>query len=224
MKLIRKVKYIIKTSYNIININLTLSKREKHPNEDLISNKKILLLGASIGQYWYINEYFNFIESLAVYRFNKTDALKEYLDSQGLQEKPDAVILKECAAFIHSDSEEFSNKFMNYKKIYKDMIQIVRKNNILPIAATVCPVVYKGNHLDNILKFNDWMRVYAENNELPIIDIEKAVRISVNDRRLREEISQKDGLHLNRKAYEEYLNPLLVEEIINAFKIKKNEG
>ncbi|MBN2284804.1 MAG: hypothetical protein JXI43_00040 [Tissierellales bacterium] len=217
MKLSSKVKYTIKTAYYMIRINLSFHKRQKHPKEDLLKDKEILLLGASIGRSWYIYEYFDFIKSLAVYRFDKTKELQEYITDRESHKKPDAIILKECAAFIHADSEKFDKEFMNYQNIYRDMVQTVKRNNIIPITATVCPLAYKGEHLENILKFNDWVKQYAENNNLAMLDIEGAVRISQNNRMLRKEISQTDGLHLTREAYESYLNPIMIPVLLKAF-------
>jgi hypothetical protein len=219
LKPIAKAKYVVKTAFNIIDINARFYGREKHPKEEIISDRKVILLGASIGNYWHINEYFSFMGSLAVYRFDKSKELHEYLSQNGSKDRPDAIILKECAAFIHADKEQFTKEFKNYKKVYKDMIQIVRKNGAIPIAATICPLAYRGPHLENILRFNDWVKEYAMNDRLALMDIENAVRVSKNDRILKKEISQKDGLHLTREAYERYLNPLVVPVLLEAFNL-----
>jgi hypothetical protein len=219
LELISKVKYIIKAAYNIIDIKLRHFRHRSHPKQELLKNKKILLLGASVGQFWFINEYFSFIDNLAVYQFDKAKALKEYLGNKEVKGKPDAVIIKECAAFIPGNTKKFNKEFTNYKNIYKCMVQLVRRNGMIPIIATVCPVDYGGEHLNNILSFNDWLKKYAQDNDLVIMDIENAVRTSINDRRLKKEISQKDGLHLTREAYETYLNPLVVPTILEAFNL-----
>jgi len=219
LRLSSKGKYVIKAAYNILYINLRIGTDKTHPKEKLINKKKVLLLGASIGQAWYINQYFDFIENLAVYRFDKTEALQEYLAKKGPRNRPDAIILKECAAFISSNTNKFNKEIEHYKMIYQRMVKTTEEDEIVPIVATVCPVAYEGEHLNNILRFNDWLRQYASDNALTLMDIEKAVRISMNDRRLRKEIAQKDGLHLTRKAYERHLNPLVVPVLLEAFKL-----
>jgi hypothetical protein len=195
-----------------------LATRED-PRTQRLKGKKVLFIGASIVQCWYIHEYFDFIHSLSVYKFDKTEEIQGYLALNGLNKKPDVVVLKECAAFIPLDIERFELEFTEYKSIYKGMIEVLKKNNIIPIIATVCPIAYKGPHLNNILKFNNWLREYAKSNSISILDMEKSVRISERDRRLRSEISQEDGLHLKREAYENYLNPLVVPLILDVLEI-----
>jgi hypothetical protein len=224
LKVSSKVKYLVKAAYHIININLHSREKQYHPKETLLNNKKILLLGASISQFWYVNEYFPFIKSLAVYRFDKTQALNEYLTQKDSRNKPDAVILKECAAFLPSDPNEFNKALPEYQKIYLSMVQIVTDHGIVPILATVCPVTHRGDHLNNILAFNDWLRAFAKNQNFAIFDIEETLRVSKNDRVLKKKLSQTDGLHLTREAYEEYLNPKLVTALLKALSSEKKGG
>jgi lysophospholipase L1-like esterase len=55
--------------------------------------------------------------------------------------------------------------------------------------------------LRDLAAFNDWIRKYALEQNLPILDLEKALRISETDRRLRDDFDGGDGLHLNQNAY-----------------------
>ena len=219
LKVHSKIKYIIKSAFTIIDINVRSLHLFNDPREEQLERKKILLLGASIGHAWYINQYFNYIENLAVYNFDKRKALLEYLTNEGTHKKPDAVILKECAAFITSSKDKFDEDFDHYKEIYEDTVKIIRENDVIPVIATVCPVASTGPHLNNILTFNDWLKQYALDNNLAVIDIERGVRTSESDRRLRKELSQEDGLHLNREAYEKGLNPLVVPALKEALNL-----
>lgn len=55
--------------------------------------------------------------------------------------------------------------------------------------------------LTSILKYNDWIRAYAQKEGLVFFDLEAPLRISPEDRSLRLDLHSGDGLHLNSKAY-----------------------
>lgn len=218
-----KAKYILKAAYNIAYIDLHSWNGSHNPEAKLLKDKKVLLLGASIGQYWYINEYFKFVKNIAVYRFDKREALEQYFNKHNGRQKPDTVIVKECAAFIPKERAKFEQNFDKYKEIYQGMVHIVKENHSIPIVATVVPITTMNGRLENILEFNDWVRGYARENSLEVLDLEKALIISGKDRRLRTDLSQEDGLHINRRAYEKYLNPLIVPLIMDTLKTRQQD-
>jgi lysophospholipase L1-like esterase len=55
--------------------------------------------------------------------------------------------------------------------------------------------------LREVTSFNDWVRKYASEQKLALLDLEKILRISEVDRRLDADFDGGDGLHLNAKAY-----------------------
>jgi hypothetical protein len=181
--------------------------------------RHVVLLGASVGKAWDFpglparvsgGDYT--CESVTEYRFNKSDELAAILSRA--QDKPDAVIIKECAAFFPGD-------LMKYQGLIRRWADECRRASVVPIFATVVPVtrtypfrtfvlhllhgkfLYPRGTFEGIIAYNDWIREYAAQEKLTLIDLEAAVRISPKDRHLKESFARKDGLHLNSKAYRE---------------------
>ena len=179
--------------------------------------KHIVLLGASVGKAWDIsqlperigNHEYTF-EYVGEYSFDKTEKLMNILYRK--QNKPDAIIIKECAAF-------FPGNLKAYQDLIIKWVEPCRKENVVPILTTVVPVVdtfplrmflinllhkklyYPNNVLKSIIIFNDWIKEFAKKENLVVLDLESAVRISNRNRHLRNNFAKKDGLHLNDKAY-----------------------
>jgi len=183
----------------------------------------IVLLGASIGKRWNISSlpdrignsdyWFEYIGSSG---FDKSDKLIEILSRK--KSKPNAIIIKECAAYFPGDLNL-------YKKLIKKWIKQCQEKNVMPIIATVLPITrlnffkqflidiikkrnpfrygyfFKNNRIKSIIEFNDWIKMYCHKNNLFIVDLETAVRYSEKNRFLREDYAKIDGLHLNKKAY-----------------------
>ena len=87
----------------------------------------------------------------------------------------------------------------------------------MPAVTTVVPVTKehsKSNpgRLPGILAYNDWIRDVADKEQIPCLDLEKALRVSASDRSLHPELTSGDGLHLNKKAYER-LDELLEDTV-----------
>ena len=195
------------------------------------SSKRIVLLGASVGRYWQIdliNRRVNINNFIFEYvhggsGFDKSKRLHEVLSR--ISDKPDAIFLKECAAY-------FPGNLSEYKDLMIKWIKNCEQHDIIPIPTTVVPVTrlhsikkffidivkrrnpFKfGSPLQNtrnksILKYNDWIRSYCTQNGLIYLDLEKATRYSENNRFLREDFAKLDGLHINRKAYK-YLDEIV---------------
>jgi len=187
------------------------------------SKKEIVLLGASIGSAWNISllpERINNFDYVFEYidggSFDKSDKLKEIISRK--ENKPDAIFIKECAAYFPGDLEL-------YKSLMKQWIRECQKENVIPIPTTVVPVTrlhsikkflidivkrrnplkygnpFKNKRNEEILEFNDWIRMYCEKIGLSVLDLEAAVRYSEENRFLREDLAKVDGLHLNKNAY-----------------------
>ena len=61
--------------------------------------------------------------------------------------------------------------------------------------------IHMEERLKYILEYNDWVREYAKEKGLIVLDMEAALRVSDKDRRLRQDLTSGDGLHLNSNAY-----------------------
>jgi hypothetical protein len=185
--------------------------------------KLIVLLGASIGRAWdvpqlpdrmatdeYIFEYYGS-------SFDKTNKLRLVLDRE--ENRPDAVIIKECAAYFPGNMDLYKTKM-------KKWIAECRKEGVIPIPATVVPVTrlhsykvfagymlkgrnplkfgspFKPNRNNAICRFNDWIREYCKEQGLVYLDLEASLCYGKENRYLREDLARLDGLHINSKAYD----------------------
>lgn len=181
--------------------------------------KHVLLLGASVGKAWEIEglsrrlglKDYRF-EYVGKYDFDKTDALKAILARK--ENRPDAVFIKECAAYFPGDLDK-------YKKLIEGWVKECRSAGVTPIPTTVVPVIRDESlktrtkdfikrligrppsdaRLTGILAYNDWIKSYAVKEGLVVLDLEAPLRVSGSDRSLRKDLHSGDGLHLNAKAY-----------------------
>ncbi|MCX5701477.1 MAG: hypothetical protein NTW64_00640 [Candidatus Omnitrophica bacterium] len=194
---------------------------------------RVLLLGASVGQAWNLPEWPTRVhnndyvmETIAEYSFDKSNALEEilmrperkfhltraYIKSLFKQapQKPNIIIIKECAAYFPGDLGK-------NKELVKKWVNQCKAAAIKPVLATVVPVTEEHSlkipgRLQGILEYNDWIRQYTRENGIVCLDLEAALRISKDDRRLRPDLTSGDGLHLNRKAYD-ILDKLQLNEL-----------
>ena len=210
-----------------------------HEGYGMTKKKHVVLLGASVGHAWKIdslperlgqnsgaNRYsFEFVGD---YQFDKTQTLRKIL--QRKQAKPDAILLKECAAYFPGD-------LTRYQELMKIWIKECRDAGVIPVPTTVVPVVRQqrvmtrmkdavksvlgkptsGMQLERLTQYNDWIRSYAGSENLTVLDLEAALRTSAEDRSLRTDLHSGDGLHLNPKAYK-LLDPVVAPALDRAFK------
>ena len=198
--------------------------------------KRVLLIGASVGDAWNIAKLperaklagYTF-ESVAEYQFDKSHVIEEIVKSDN---KPDFVILKECAAYFPGD-------FPRYKQFIQGWVAALRAQHITPVLATVVPVTTPPHfnlsyvkhlvkkvtrnrlpvdeRLPHLLEYNDWVRSYAAQEGLALLDLESALRNNAQERKLRPDLAGQDGLHLNEQAYL-VLDRLVVDSAGQLFK------
>ncbi len=186
--------------------------------------KRILLIGASIGKGWNISalperivshDYvFEYVYSGG---FDKSRKLQEVLSR--VQNRADAIFLKECAAYFPGD-------FPSYQRLMKKWIADCLDAGVIPIPATVVPVTrlhsfkkfgidilklrnpfrmgipFRQRRQRAIQEYNDWLRAYCRENGLAVLDLEKALSKGGKNRYLRSRFAKIDGLHLNKKGYQ----------------------
>ena len=183
------------------------------------SPRHIVLLGASVGGAWNIsglsdrmgNSEYTF-EYICEYSDDKSEKLASILNRG--QEKPAAIIIKECAAYFPGGS-------VKLKALIRGWVGACRDEDVIPVLATVVPVVrsfplrifflsllhgkwkYPKGTFEAISEFNDWVRDYAGEEGLVVLDLEAALRTSSCDRHLNGRYAKIDGLHVNEKAYRE---------------------
>ena len=166
-----------------------------------VRNWKVVFIGASVGSAWRLDLVYPNIRTYAAYQFDKT-ALVE----QAIAERPDAILLKECAAYFPAGGED--------RRAFRSWVDRIILAGIAPIIATVVPVTAQHEQLHHgrsraIAAFNDWLRELAEAKGLPLLDLEQALRPSASSRQLVEGLDSGDGLHLRRQTYRQTLDHLI---------------
>jgi len=187
-----------------------------------IPTTHVVLIGASIGQAWRLAEWpervkaQNFTaESIPAWQFDKTEVVDEvlmrpkrkfhptrtYLRSLFLPSprKPDIVILKECSSYFPGDLK-------HYQRDIQDWVNRLQQEQILVILATVVPVTktraeQSPGKQESLVRYNDWVREYAQQHGLGVLDLEAALRTGDRERYLQDEYAIPDGSHLNPAAY-----------------------
>lgn len=182
---------------------------------------RVELLGASVGRQWRLEDFAArtgtqgiSIRARQEYDFDKSRLLRDVLAEQT---RPNAVIIKECAAYFPGD-------VARYQAMVDGWVADLRRARIQPVLATSAPVtermptwlyikqlikryilrrdyVDNGKRLHDIWAYNDFVRDYAAKNKIPLLDIEHVLRVSDRNRALRPEFAGGDGLHLNEAAY-----------------------
>jgi lysophospholipase L1-like esterase len=183
----------------------------------------VILIGASIGQGWQLSEWprragaagFT-AEAIAAWQFDKTEAVQEvlmrparkfrltrtYLKSwlQPPPPKPDIVILKECSSY-------FPGNLDAYRRSIRQWAGEFQQRNVQVILATVVPVsktraAANPGKQESLLEYNRWIREYAREQHLALLDLEAAMRQEGETSYLQDRFDVGDGTHLNAAAYE----------------------
>jgi hypothetical protein len=188
-----------------------------------LENAKIVFVCASVGAAWNISQHFPQlnIKVYDEYQFDKGYRIQEILNS----DKPDIMIIKECAAYFPPDSQGTS--MGDYQNLIRDWVNLVRSQSVIPVLTTVVPIDPnnpsnpEGNRqLDSILEFNDWIKQYCIDENISVLDLEKALHASDSNRALNPKYDSGDGLHPNEIAYSEKLDAILIPALENAIEIQ----
>jgi len=96
-----------------------------------------------------------------------------------------------------------------------------RTAGIVPILATVVPVTRGAKEdvpgrLELIRDYNDWVREFASSEGIAVLDLERAVRVSHEDRSLPASKST-DGMHLIPRTYSKDFDPIVYPTLVKAF-------
>ena len=195
--------------------------------------KRVVLIGASIGQEWNLPDLPRRVnvpgyafEAVQAWQYDKSEAVEETLmrPSRKFRLTPsyfkgifnpsprpaDVIILKECSSYFPSD-------ISRNKALFQTWIEEIRQKNITVMLATIVPVTKERarrqpGKQEGIREFNDWLRDFARQQGLPLLDLEQALRTDGKERYLRDELTSGDGSHLNQQAYV-ILDRLLIESL-----------
>ena len=187
---------------------------------DNVENKEtmnIVLIGASIGKGWdfpqlpervgiegYKLEYIGVFDT-----FDKSSAIDEVVKRT---HKPNAVIIKECSVYFPGDIDVYKNLIIAWiNKLHASGIEPILATSVPPGKPTnltykfkefVKDLMGKPKKIEQLATYNDWLRQYAIDNGIKLFDLEKILRVSEENRYLKEEYDRGDHTHLNQPAYE----------------------
>jgi hypothetical protein len=172
---------------------------------------RVVLVGASVSDHWNVEVRYPCVAVRKVYSFDKSAEIDRLLDEPPL---PDAIIVKECAAYFPLALEPATAQVRSW-------IDRIRAADVVPILATVVPVTRRHasrqpGRLEGILAYNDWIRSFGAEASIPVLELERALRRSDDDRHLDERWATRDGLHLRRVAYRRRLDPILQPVLVAA--------
>lgn len=178
--------------------------------------KRIVLVGASIGQNWHFERLSERValpgyqfEYQGVRAFDKEPLIRGLASSA---DKPDMVLIKECNSY-------FPGVFEDYQRRVTSWVDTLRAAGIQPVLVTTPPIAESGDYVlraknmvkriigrqttfDGIVQFNDWMKSYAGREHIPVFDMEASLRRSDGERWMRSEYDYGDTEHLNARAYQ----------------------
>ncbi len=181
---------------------------------------KVVLVGASIGNQWDIeglpkriglDEKEFELGFIPVFDdFDKLPAIREAVEGGGA---PDILVIKECSVYFPGPLDE-------YKLMISSWAKYLEENNIRLVLATTVPiarnsglvfeaksllkrVMGKPNKIDEISKYNDWIRDFSQKKGYQVLDLEMALRVSAAERYMNPKYDIGDRVHLNSLAYGE---------------------
>jgi hypothetical protein len=184
-------------------------------SENVEQPRRVVLVGASIGKAWHFEHLGERVklpgyrfEYLGVYDFDKGKLVSNLVTNP---DKPDIVLIKECATYFPGDVEQ-------YHLLIKSWVDTLLAAGIRPVIVTTAPVAEPTGLLpraktlikrllgmqtthESVMVYNDWLKEYAKNKNIPLFDLEAVLRRSANERWLKPEYDEGDGLHLNAAAY-----------------------
>ena len=185
---------------------------------------RIALIGASIARGWQLDGFAArtgrsdvAVEYVGEYGFDKSKSLAAVLARAG--GRPDVVILKECGAYFPGDQAA-------YEAMIRRWVDALRAAGVVPVVATVGPVaapqgvvaslkefvkrwvLRREDQNAAIARYNAWLRGYAAEQKLAVLDLEAALSAAGGGPRLDPRFDGGDGLHLSEQAY-----PILDREL-----------
>jgi len=175
-----------------------------------VAEKRVVFVGASVGKAWRLPLVFPNIQTLDEYSFDKSEPLE-----RAIAASPDAIILKECAAYFPSRGDVDTG-------LVERWVARIRQAGVRPVLATVVPVTAvhardNPGRQEELTAFNDWLRSYAAAEGIALLDLEQALRVSSADRHLDHRLDSGDGLHLSWQTYRRHLDPLIPPLLLRTF-------
>ncbi len=168
--------------------------------EGKVDSNRIVFFGASITRRWDFERHFPKINLI-----NRgvggqlVPSMMARFKRDVLDLKPKAVIIKFCSINIrpHMPLSVLKDDMMM-------MVQLARANQIIPIVSTIIPsakpeaTIGDFSVIGTLNQFNDWVRQYAEENSLHMIDFAEAIG---DENGFLPRDCSVDPVHVNDKGY-----------------------
>lgn len=203
----------------------------------MAAEKNVVFIGASTGNRWQLPGFprrvnapeYN-LEFMKIYEFDKSSLVDQVVKRP---QKPDAVIIKECSVYFPGQQDAYKRQFASW-------IATLKRAGIRPMVATVVPpatsqgfvadakafikvrLLGRDDQYRQVIDFNNWLREFAQKEQIPVVDLEQALRRSDGDRHMLDRFNSGDGIHINKEAYD-LLDGVLLETLRRA-NIGKSAG
>jgi GDSL-like Lipase/Acylhydrolase family len=183
----------------------------------------VILIGASIGQGWRLSDWPArtqatdiTAESIPAWQFDKSEVVAEvamrparkfrptrtYVKSlfHAPPKKAGVVIIKECSSYFPGDLN-------NYRQGVQRWVEQLQSTGARVVLATVVPVTreraaHDSGKQESLIAFNRWIRQFAAEQKIPVLDLEAALADGGSHLYLRDDFANQDGSHLNGAAYD----------------------
>lgn len=165
-----------------------------------IPDNRVVFFGASITRRWELDRYFP--ETHMINRGvggQLVPGMLSRFKRDVLDLKPDAAIIKFCSINIRPHQQ-----LQMLRDGMTMMIEMAQNEGIKPIISTIIPAGKPEAHIgdfsvaDSLNKFNDWVRAFATERELPMIDFANAI---ADDQGFLPRDCSTDPVHVNEKGY-----------------------
>jgi len=212
LQLLNKLNVCLFAAACLFMVSELMATETNLPSKDI----QVVLIGASIGNSWKFNELpdrvglENFkLEFIPVFdSFDKSPAISDILNRDAL---PDVVIIKECSVYFPGDVDAYKRKVIQWVgQLSEKQIDVVLATSV-PISELTSfkskvksflkSVFGKPDKMKQLTAYNDWLREYANQNDLGLLDLEAALRVSDEIRYMDPKYDRGDHVHLNQHAY-----------------------
>jgi len=211
---------------------------EENAEEEAIIQADIVLIGASYLHHWELEK----LSCASVYNVgidgNQSTDMKNRFNQDAVALKPKGVVIWGFINDLHSQpKEDIAQTVSQIKNNFKLMVEQARRNDVVPVLVTEVTIAeskslkwqfmswlgelrgkqsYQKFINSNVMSINKWLREYASDNNLTILDFEQLL---INDEGSRLDIyAQADGSHLTKSAYRlinRFARRILLKELID---------
>lgn len=199
-------------------------------------NMTIALIGASYVKGWHVSELAGMKVINKGIAGETTDKINKRFIKDVIDIRPNVVIVWGFINDIfNTDRKYIEEKLTGTKKSIKEMLDLARKNHIIPVLATEPPITYEQSFKSSFLSFfyelfnkpsyqsyvnnrvyemNKWIREVTINEKITLLDYQTLLESNSGFRK--KMYATDDGVHISNAGYEKitsYTNMILDEHL-----------